>query len=73
MKRRRRARGRHLRPYDYEDEIKEAIVEQAKHRILGHYSGTLSNGDEYDVEIDTLDDFEMGIDMDITVVSGWSK
>lgn len=65
---RRRAHGRHLRPYDYEDEIREGILDQAKRRILGHYAGTLSNGDEYDVDMTEVSDFEMDIDIDITVI-----
>ena len=67
MRRRRKPRGRHLRPYDHEDEIFKAIVEEAKRRVTGHYSGYLSNGDSYEIDM-TLEDFDMDMHMEIEVI-----
>ena len=48
--------GRHLRPVHHENEIKAAIVAEARDRVTGHYSGVLTNGDSYEVDM-TLKDF----------------
>ena len=67
MIRTRRKRGRHLRTYPlyHENEIKAAINEEAKRRMGGHYSGYLSNGDEYQVDL-TVGEFELDLELIIS-------
>lgn len=54
--RRKGQRGRHIRPDFHENEIKAAVIAEAMERVSGHYSGVLTNGDKYTVDM-TLTDF----------------
>ena len=64
----RRKRGRHLRPYDLEAELHAAITEKAKERIIGSYSGHLSNGDSYKVDLTLLENFTMDMNLELTII-----
>ena len=61
----RKQRGRHLKSYDQEEEVYKAIVEEAKRRITGYYSGYLSNGNSYEVDLTLEEDFTMDMDLEI--------
>ena len=50
-----------------ENEVRARIVQEAKARVTGHYSGYLSNGDEYSIDL-TLTDFEMDMDMELEII-----
>ena len=58
------SRGKHLKPYSLESEIRAAIIEEAKQRITGYYSGYLSNGNSYEVDL-ALEDFTMDMTLEI--------
>ena len=50
--------GRHQYPNFHENEIKAAIVTEARDRVTGHYSGVLTNGDSYEVDM-AISEFDM--------------
>ncbi len=44
--------------------VHRAIVEEARNRVAGHYSGYLRNGSFYDIEV-TVDDFTMDMTLEL--------
>ena len=56
-----------MKTYDQEEEVYKALVEEAKRRVTGHYSGYLSNGDSYEIDL-TLEDFTMDMKLELEVI-----
>ena len=68
MRERRSGRERRRVSDSVENEVRAAIFQEARARLSGHYSGYLSNGDKYEVDM-TITDFEMvNMDMDLKIL-----
>ncbi len=49
------------------ERVRDAIVEEAKKRVAGHYSGHLKNGSFYDIEL-TVENFIMDMTLELDFI-----